>query len=287
MSISVHSFFHKDTGTASYVVIDASHKRGVIIDSVLDLDIFSGQVGVSIAEQQLDFIKDKNIEIDWILETHAHADHLSAAAYLQTKLGAKTAIGKGIEEVQRNFSHIFTQSMSSVDNEKVFDQLLTDGQMLHFGDSQIQVMATPGHTDDSVSYLIDNHIFVGDTLFMPDSGTARCDFPGGSASKLWASIKRIHALPEDTNIWVCHDYQPNGREVNVQTTVLDSKLNNIHVNPGINEDDYISMRTERDKTLSVPRLIYPSLQVNLWSGALPAKAKNGVQYFSIPLTTNF
>lgn len=286
MSISVHSFFHKDTGTASYLVIDASQKRGVIIDSVLDLDIFSGQVGASIAEQQLDFIKDKNIEIDWILETHAHADHLSAAAFLQTKLGAKTAIGKGIEEVQRNFNHVFTQSMSSVGDKKVFDQLLTDGQVLHFGDSQIQVMATPGHTDDSVSYLIDNHIFVGDTLFMPDSGTARCDFPGGSASKLWASIKRIHALPEDTNIWVCHDYQPNGREVNVQTTVLDSKLNNIHVNPGVSEEDYILMRTERDKTLSVPRLIYPSLQVNLWGGALPAKAKNGVQYFSIPLTTN-
>lgn len=286
MSISVHSFFHKDTGTASYLVIDASQKRGVIIDSVLDLDIFSGQVGASIAEQQLDFIKDKNVEIDWILETHAHADHLSAAAFLQTKLGAKTAIGKGIEEVQRNFNHVFTQSMSSAGDKKVFDQLLTDGQVLHFGDSQIQVMATPGHTDDSVSYLIDNHIFVGDTLFMPDSGTARCDFPGGSASKLWASIKRIHALPEDTNIWVCHDYQPNGREVNVQTTVLDSKLNNIHVNPGVSEEDYISMRTERDKTLSVPRLIYPSLQVNLWGGALPAKAKNGVQYFSIPLTTN-
>ncbi len=286
MSISVHPFFHKDSGTASYVVTDDSRKHGVIIDSVLDFDIFSGQVAASLANQQLSFIEEQGIEIDWILETHAHADHLSAAAYLQNKVGASTAIGKGIEDVQRNFNHVFTRSMSSVGEKKVFDQLLTDGQVLQFGDSQIQVMATPGHTDDSVSYLIDNHIFVGDTLFMPDSDTARCDFPGGSASKLWASIKRIHALPEDTNIWVCHDYQPNGKEVNVQTTVLDSKLNNIHVNPEVNEKDYISMRTKRDKTLSVPRLIYPSLQVNLWGGALPAKAKNGMQYFSIPLTTN-
>lgn len=284
MSVSVKPFFHQDTGTASYVVVDSTGQSAVIIDSVLDLDLPSGKIAATIADQQLAYIKEQGLTLEWILETHAHADHLSSAAYLQKKTGVKIAVGQGIMDVQQHFSHLFVQPPEPNKQPGGFDRLLTEQDCLRFGKSEIHIMATPGHTDDSISYLIDENVFVGDTLFMPDGGTARCDFPGGSAEKLWTSIEKIYQLPQDTKIWVCHDYQPNGRDLSVQTTVAESKAKNIHINHKTNKDDYIKMRNERDKTLAVPRLLYPSLQVNLRAGTLPDPAKNGVRYLSIPLT---
>lgn len=284
MSVSVKAFFHQDTGTASYLVIDASGQFAVIIDSVLDLDLPSGKVAATIADQQLSFINEHGLTLEWILETHAHADHLSSAAYLQRKTGVKIAVGQGIKEVQTHFSHLFVQPPVANKEPGGFDRLLTEQDCLRFGESEINIIATPGHTDDSITYVIDDNVFVGDTLFMPDGGTARCDFPGGSAEKLWESIAKIYQMPEQTKIWVCHDYQPNGREVSVQTTVAESKASNIHINQQTNKNDYVKMRNDRDKTLAVPRLLYPSLQVNLRAGTLPDPEKNGVRYISIPLT---
>ena len=255
MTVSVKSFFHSDTGTSSYLVADSSGQYAVIIDSVLDLDLPSGKVGASIADAQIAFAKQHGLTIVWILETHAHADHLSSAAYLQAKTQAKIAVGQGITSVQKHFKHLFPE-LDTASHTSGFDRLLTEQDCLEFGESEIKVMATPGHTDDSISYLIDDNVFVGDTLFMPDGGTARCDFPGGSAEKLWASIENIYQLPDDTKIWVCHDYQPDGREVLVQTTVAESKANNIHINQHTLKNDYVSMRNNRDKTLAVPGFCY-------------------------------
>ncbi|MGS2720016.1 MBL fold metallo-hydrolase [Paraglaciecola aestuariivivens] len=283
MPVSVEVFFHQDTGTASYMVVDPSGKHAVIIDSVLDLDLASGEVAATIADQQLNFAKENKLTIDWILETHAHADHLSAAAYLKANTQAKIAVGKGIQQVQKHFSQIFANLALDGSNTGGFDLLLTEQDQLSFGQGKINILATPGHTDDSISYLIEDNIFVGDTLFMPDGGTARCDFPGGSAKKLWNSIEKIYQLPEQTKIWVCHDYQPNGREVQVQTTVAQSRKNNIHINQNSQLENYVEMRNKRDKTLAVPRLIYPSLQVNLRAGQLPEPAKNGIRFLTIPL----
>jgi len=287
MSVSVKSFFHPDTGTASYMVVDTSGKYAVIIDSMLDLDLASGEISASVADKQLNYAKEHQLKIVWILETHAHADHLTSAAYLQQKTQAKIAVGQGITEVQQHFKQWFTQPLSMAEKPSGFDRLLTEQDYLSFGESQIKIFATPGHTDDSISYLIEDNVFVGDTLFMPDGGTARCDFPGGSAEKLWSSIEKIYELPADTKIWVCHDYQPNGREVSVQTTVADSKANNIHINERTRKQDYVLMRNTRDKSLAVPRLLYPALQVNLNAGKLPQPAENGVQYLTIPLKVNY
>lgn len=284
MAISVNPFYHQDSGTISYLLVDAASKSAVIIDSVLDFDIASGKLDASLADAQLRFAHQHKLNIEWIFETHAHADHLSAATYLKNKTGAKTVIGKGICNVQQHFSHVYDNSQSSPGSE--FDYLVSDAQVIQFGQHEITVLATPGHTDDSVSYLIDGNVFVGDTLFMPDGGTARCDFPGGDAEQLWESIERIHSLPGDTKIWVCHDYQPGGRSLKMQTTVTESRLQNIHANEAVSKADYVKMRNERDATLAVPRLLYPSLQVNLRGGRLPEPAKNGVRYISIPLTEN-
>ncbi len=286
MTVSVNSFFHQDTGTASYLVVDASGKYAVIIDSVLDLDLPSGEVGATIADQQLDFAKQHNLSIEWILETHAHADHLSAAAYLKEKTQAKVAVGQGITQVHQYFAHLKTSDQTN-DQLNCFDVLLTEQSLLPFGDSEIQIIATPGHTDDSISYLIEDNVFVGDTLFMPDGGTARCDFPGGSAEKLFNSIQKIYQLPEQTKIWVCHDYQPNGRKILVQTTVAESKAKNIHITAKTEVQDYVTMRENRDKTLSVPKLLYPSLQVNLTGGTLPKPDENGISFLRIPLSINY
>lgn len=281
MTISVKPFFHDDSGTISYVLVDSASKYAAIIDSTLDFDIASGEVSATMADAQLTYVRDESLTIEWILETHAHADHLSAAHYLKSKTGAKTAIGRGIVNAQHHFSHLFGEQHNY--REAPFDQLLGDGDVFKLGEDDISVLATPGHTNDSVSYLIDDNIFVGDTLFMPDSGTARCDFPGGDASKLWASIKRIHNLPDHTKIWVCHDYQPGGRKLQMQTTVAKSKQQNIHVNPKVNESDYVAMRNARDASLAIPRLLFPSLQVNLWGGHLPKPKANGVRYITIPI----
>ncbi|MCF2950004.1 MBL fold metallo-hydrolase [Paraglaciecola aquimarina] len=287
MAVSVNAFFHQGTGTASYVVVDSSQTYAVVIDSVLDLDMGSGRVSSTIADQQLAFIQKHKLELVWILETHAHADHLTAAHYLKQQTQAPVAIGEGILQVQRHFSSLFSKHPALADEASGFDHLVKDQEVLTFGDSEIQVLSTPGHTDDSVSYLIDNNLFVGDTLFMPDGGTARCDFPGGDAAKLWASIEKIHKLTDDTIIWVCHDYQPDGREVQIQTTVAQSKAHNIHINQDTKKQDYISMRNKRDAGLAAPKLLYPSLQVNLWGGLLPEPKTNGKRYICTPITENY
>lgn len=287
MTVSVNSFFHQATGTASYVIVDVSKKYAVVIDSVLDLDMGAGRISSSIADQQLTFINKHNLQLVWILETHAHADHLTAAHYLKQQTQAPVVIGEGILQVQHHFSAMFSKHPALAEDENGFDYLVKDQEVLTFGDSKIQVLSTPGHTDDSVSYLIDNNLFVGDTLFMPDGGTARCDFPGGDAQKLWHSIEKIHNLDHATRIWVCHDYQPDGREVKIQTTVAKSKAHNIHINQHTKKEDYISMRNRRDAGLAAPKLLYPSLQVNLWGGLLPAPSENGKRYLSTPITENF
>ncbi|WP_343856528.1 MBL fold metallo-hydrolase [Aliiglaciecola litoralis] len=281
MTINVHSFFHSETGTASYLLADADTNQAAIIDSVLDFDVVSGKLAATIPDQQLQWLEDNNCQLIRILETHAHADHLSAAQYLKQHSSAQTLIGKGIISAQNNFK----STLIPIGDASDFDRLLEDEEIIPLGKSQIRVMSTPGHTDDSVCYLVDDNIFVGDTLFMPDGGTARCDFPGGSAAQLWESIAKIHALPSQTKIWVCHDYQPNGRAVKIQTTVAQSHKFNIHVNKEISKEAFISMRTARDATLALPTLIYPSLQVNLRAGKLPEKHQNGVRYISIPLVT--
>lgn len=281
MTIQVHSFFHQSTGTASYLLTDNVTKQAAIIDSVLDFDIASGISSATIPNQQMQWLTDNDFQLLWILETHAHADHLSAAQYLKQRTNAQTLIGKGIISAQQNFK----DTLIPLSQPSDFDRLLDDGECVILGQSKLKVINTPGHTDDSVSYLVEDNVFVGDTLFMPDGGTARCDFPGGSAEQLWESIAKIHALPKHTKIWVCHDYQPQGREVKIQTTVEESHKSNIHVNSQVSKAEFIKMRTERDATLAVPSLLYPSLQVNLRAGKLPNKQANGQRYISIPMDT--
>ena len=293
MSVSLHSqqsaahiemFFDKDSSTFSYVVADLATKHAVIIDPVLDYDAAAGLVSTQGADAMLAYIENAQLQIDWILETHAHADHLSAAHYLKQKTGAPVAIGEGIKKVQQTFKLVF----NIADDELMakgdyFDKLFSDNETFSIGSLNATVINTPGHTNDSVSYLIEDNLFVGDSLFMPDSGTARCDFPGGDAHILFRSIQRIYQLPEQTKIFMCHDYQPGGRELKYQTTVAEQKAKNIHVKADTPEQEFVQKREARDKTLAVPRLIYPSVQVNIRAGELPKAADNGVSYMKIPL----
>jgi glyoxylase-like metal-dependent hydrolase (beta-lactamase superfamily II) len=284
MTVQAKVFFHQNTGTLSYLVIDSSQQHAVIIDSVLDFDLASGEVTAEFANQQLAYIRDNNLNLAWVLDTHAHADHLSAANYLRRQTGAQTVIGQGITEVQSRFAQTFNRANSVPSEQHDFDYLLTEGEELKFGSSSLSGISTPGHTSDSLSYLIEDNVFVGDTLFMPDGGTARCDFPGGDAEILWDSIARLHELPDHYKIWVCHDYQPDGRELRYQTTVKESRESNIHVNSDKHKIEYVELRTKRDATLGAPKLLYPSLQVNLWGASLPEIESNGVRYIKIPLT---
>lgn len=284
MTVQVEVFFHQDTGTLSYLVVDSGGQYAVIIDSVLDFNVSSGEVSAEFANRQLAYLADNNLELVWILDTHAHADHLSAAHYLRTQTGARTVIGQGITEVQSRFAQTFNRANSQPGEQHDFDCLLAEGQQLSFGTSSLSGISTPGHTSDSLSYLIEDNVFVGDTLFMPDGGTARCDFPGGDAEILWESIARLHALPDHYKIWVCHDYQPEGRELRYQTTVKESREANIHVGQSKHKFEYVELRKQRDATLGAPKLLYPSLQVNLWGASLPESESNGVRYIKIPLT---
>ncbi len=284
MTVQVNGFYHDATGTVSYIVSDSERKHAVIIDSVLDFDLFSGEVSSTFADKQLAFLQENQLTLDWILDTHAHADHLSAAHYLHSKTGVKTCIGEGIKAVEARFAKTFNYAQEEGHRFDAFDKLLQDGELLQFGSATLVSMSTPGHTSDSLSYIIDDNVFVGDTLFMPDGGTARCDFPGGDAGLLWDSISRLHQLPAHYKIWVCHDYQPDGRQLQYQTTVAQSQAANIHVNNQVGKAQYVALRNKRDATLAVPKLLYPSLQVNLQAGKLPQKQSNGLRYMSIPLT---
>lgn len=277
----VEPFFHELTGTWTYVVQDG--QDAVVIDPVLDYEQRSGRIRTDSARDVLEFIAANDLRVHVILETHAHADHLSSAAFLRARLDVPVAIGKGIRSVQEHFSTVFGIDREDPALADAFDRLLADGDMFSAGALSIEVMATPGHTADSLSYRIGDNVFVGDTLFAPDLGTARCDFPGGSIDQLYASIKRLHALPGDTVLWLCHDYPPEGRERRASVTVAESRRDNRLLSAGTPLEEFRKARAERDASLAAPRLLYPSLQVNIRGGRLPPAAANGRRYMRTPL----
>lgn len=283
-ALHIEMFFDQDSATFSYVVADLTTKQAAIIDPVLNYDAAAGRVSTEDADKLLAYLAAQGLTLQWILETHAHADHLSAAHYLKQKTGATIAIGEGIRKVQQTFKVVFNIADTELSAKgDYFDKLFADNEQFSIGSLSASVLNTPGHTNDSVSYLIAGHLFVGDSLFMPDAGTARCDFPGGDAHILFRSIQRIYQLPDETVIYMCHDYQPNGRELKYKTTVLEQKSSNIHVKADTAEADFVAKREARDKTLAVPRLIYPSVQVNIRGGQLPKAEDNGQRYIKIPL----
>ena len=282
MAITIEPFFHKQTSTISYVVFDNVAKLAFIVDSVLDFDIESGKVAKSFAHDQLDFLLVNCLKLVYIFETHAHADHLTSANYLREKTGAKIAVSANVVGIQKHFKAFFNDTQLIADGG-CFDLLLDDNQQLDFSDTRINILSVPGHTNDSIALLIDGNVFVGDTLFMPDQGTARCDFPGGDAATLFSSVARIHALPENFKLWMCHDYQPGGRKLAYQCTVKESKDNNLHINNESSLSEFVSVRETRDGTLPVPKLLYPAIQVNIHAGKLPKREDNGQAFIKIPL----
>ncbi|TNJ33774.1 MBL fold metallo-hydrolase [Arenimonas terrae] len=280
---NVQAFHHAETGTWSYVVSDPAGDAAAIIDPVLDYDPKSGRTGTTAAAQLVAHVRGQGLRVEWILETHAHADHLSAAPWLQRQVGGRIAIGAGIREVQATFKPIFNLEQEFATDGSQFDHLFADGEAFALGAITARVIATPGHTNDSVSYLVGDALFTGDSLFMPDGGTARCDFPGGDAGKLFQSIQRLYLLPDDTRVFVCHDYAPGGRPVACETTIGEQKRSNIHVRSGVHEIDYVKTRRARDATLAMPVLMLPSVQVNIRAGQLPPAEDNGTRFLKIPL----
>ncbi len=277
-------FFDEPTFTFSYVVSDPATKKAAIVDSVLNYDPKSGRTSRDSADAVIQYIRDAGLEVQWILETHVHADHLSAAPYLKAELGGTLAIGSNIKTVQDVFGKVFNAGTDFARDGSQFDHLFQDGETFMLGSIEARALHTPGHTPACMTYVIGDAGFVGDTLFMPDYGTARCDFPGGDARTLYRSIQKIFALPEETRLFMCHDYKATGRdEFAYETTVGEEKANNIHVGAGRGEDDFVKMRTERDATLAMPVLILPSVQVNMRAGHLPPEEDNGVRYMKIPL----
>lgn len=283
MSPIVKGFFDHDTWTVTYVVYEKTGSACAIIDSVLDYDPKSGRTSTKSADEVIAFVKENQLEVAWILETHAHADHLTAAPYLKDKLGGKVAIGDKIRTVQKVFKTIFNLEPGFSTEGVQFDHLFADGDVFQIGNLKSEVMSLPGHTPACVAYRIGDAVFVGDTIAMPDVGTARCDFPGGDAAQLFKSIKKLLSLPTETRLFMCHDYPPVGRDVCFETTVGDERAHNIHVNDGVNEAKYVEMRTARDKTLAMPVLILPSVQINIRAGNFPPAEDNGVSYLKIPL----
>ena len=279
----IRSFFHEPTFTVTYLVWDEASRRAAVIDSVLDFDQKSGRTGTKSAQAVLDAIAEEGVTVDWLLETHAHADHLSAAPFLKAATGAPVVIGEHIKTVQNVFKRVFNLD-DVVPDGRVFDRLVKDGESLPLGSLKIEVLHTPGHTPADVSYRVGDAVFVGDTLFMPDYGTARADFPGGDARTLYRSIRKLLALPEETRVFLCHDYKAPGREDFAwETTIGAERASNVHVHEGVSEDAFVQMREARDKTLSMPTLILPSIQVNIRAGALPPAEENGVRYLKLPL----
>ena len=277
-------FFHAGSSTWTYLVADPASASALVIDPVLDFNAASGRTGTASAQAVLDAARYQGCELKWILETHAHADHLSAGAWLRSVVaGARIGIGEGICSVQQTFRSVFNLGEGFAVDGSQFDHLFQDGERLDVGGLQVDVIATPGHTSDSVSYRIGDALFVGDSLFMPDAGTARCDFPGGSAATLYASIRRLYQLPDTTRVFVCHDYGPGGRAVASQTSIGAEKSSNIHLTAHTSEADFVALREARDATLSMPALILPSVQVNIRAGQLPEPEPNGVRYLKLPL----
>jgi len=277
------AFFDQGTSTVSYVIWDLASHRAAVIDPVLDYAFRSGRTSTGSADRVLVYLRDHDLHLDWILETHAHADHLSAAQYLKGKAGGKVAIGAHIRTVQDTFGKLFHFEPDFVPDGHQFDHLFADNETFRIGETEATALWVPGHTPADMAFLIDGGLYVGDTLFMPDVGTARADFPGGDARALYQSIRRLLDFPADTAVHVCHDYPPTGREPAWRTTVRDQRAANIHVRDGIDEDAFVAMRTTRDATLDVPMLLVPSIQVNVRAGHLPPADTNGVSYLRIPV----
>jgi len=284
MNPLVEAFFDPATYTWSYVVSDPATRRCAIIDSVLDYDAAAGRTRHASAERLIAYVREQGLTVDWLLETHVHADHLSAAHYLKEVLGGQLAIGAQITQVQDTFGRLFNAEAGFATDGRQFDRLFADGEGFMIGSLPAQVLHTPGHTPACLSYVIGDAAFVGDTLFMPDYGTARCDFPGGDAQALYASIQRLFALPEATRLYLCHDYLGEGRSEHAcMSTVAEQRAHNMHIHAGIDQDSFVAMRRARDATLKMPALILPSVQVNMRAGELPPAEGNGVRYLKIPL----
>jgi len=279
----IKAFFDPETWTFTYVVHAGEGSACVVIDSVLNYDSKSGRTTTKSVDEVAQFMTEKKLRLTWILETHAHADHLTAAPYLQSKLGGKIVIGEHITNVQKVFKGVFNLDGRFAVDGSQFDHLLQDGESLAFGDLSLKAIYVPGHTPACMAYEIGDALFVGDTLFMPDVGTARCDFPGGDAKTLYQSIQKILAYPNETKLYMCHDYPPSDRPVAHLTTVNEQKQSNIHVHDGITEDAFVQMRSKRDATLEMPHLILPSIQVNIRAGHFPEAESNGKSYLKIPL----
>ncbi|MFG1477736.1 MBL fold metallo-hydrolase [Xanthobacter sp. V4C-4] len=285
MRPQVKGFFEPVTGTISYVVKDPASPAVALIDSVLDLDYAAGRISTASADRLVAHVRAEGLTVEWILETHVHADHLSAAPYLQRELGGRIGIGDRITLVQETFGAIFDEGPEFRRDGSAFDHLFADGERFAIGTLEARALATPGHTPACVTYAVGDAAFVGDTLFMPDGGTARADFPGGDARALYRSIRRILDLPVETRLFMCHDYPPDGRAVRFETTVAEERAGNIHVHDGVGEDAFVALRTARDATLAAPRLIIPALQVNMKAGRLPEPDAHGRRVLKVPLDT--
>jgi glyoxylase-like metal-dependent hydrolase (beta-lactamase superfamily II) len=280
---TIQAFVHGQSSTITYVVSDHATRRAAVIDPVLDFDVKSGRTGTAAADEVLAHLAEHALSVDWILETHAHADHLSAACHLQQRVGGRVAIGEHIREVQATFKQLFNLERAFLPDGSQFDHLFGDGETFRIGDLDAQALLVPGHTPADMAYRVGDAVFVGDTLFMPDLGSARADFPGGDARALYRSMRRLLDLPPATRVFVCHDYAPDGRGTRWETTVAEQRARNIHVRDGIDEDTFVAMRTARDATLGMPTLILPAIQVNVRAGHLPPADDNGISYLRIPL----
>ena len=280
---SVQPFFDPTTGTVTYVIVDNATQCAAIVDPVLDFDLKSGRTSTVQADKLLAFIRNRDLKVQWILETHVHADHLSGARYLQQQVGGHIAIGAHIKVVQTTFKKLYNLERNFLPDGAQFDHLFQDDEIFRIGGIEARALLVPGHTPADMAYVVDGAVFVGDTLFMPDVGTARADFPGGDAHTLYRSARRILALPAQTKMFVCHDYPPEGRPPAWETTVAAQRASNIHVHEGVSEDEFVKMREARDATLEVPTLILPSIQVNIRAGQLPPAEDDGVSYLKIPI----
>jgi glyoxylase-like metal-dependent hydrolase (beta-lactamase superfamily II) len=283
MKPAIEAFHDPVTGTLSYVVYAGRGSPCAIVDPVLDYDARSGRTSTQCADRIVDFVREQQLQVAWLLETHAHADHLSAAPYLRKQLGGATAIGEHIRAVQKIFGPVFNFEPAFQPDGSQFDHLFVAGETFRVGELEATVLHVPGHTPADVAYVFDGAVFIGDTLFMPDVGTARCDFPGGDARTLYASIRRLLMLPGDTQLYMCHDYPPNGRGVCSHTTVAEQRTRNIHVNEAVEEHAFVAMRTARDATLGMPTLLIPSIQLNIRAGVEPPPEGNGLRYLKTPL----
>ncbi|TYB81446.1 MBL fold metallo-hydrolase [Maritimibacter fusiformis] len=281
----VEAFFDPATNTISYVVKDPDSNACAVIDSVMDIDYAAGRITYEHADKIIKHIEDNGLKLEWLIETHVHADHLSAAPYIQQKLGGKIGIGEKITVVQDTFGKVFNEGTEFQRDGSQFDRLFKDGDTYRIGGMDVVALHTPGHTPACMTHVVGDAAFVGDTLFMPDGGSARADFPGGDAGTLYDSIQRVLSLPEDTRLFMCHDYGPNGRDIQWETTVREEKEHNIHVGRGKTKEDFVKFRTERDATLAMPRLIIPSLQVNMRAGEMPPADKDGKTFLKVPVNT--